>query len=79
LRESQHPFTFIVERGLEHLIDAVGAAEKISQIMPAVVGPLRSALAVKEKVRSCLVTIDALSQSFKDIRQNCCAIRSISG
>jgi hypothetical protein len=51
LRESQHPFTFIVDRGLENLIDAVGAIEKISPIMPAVVGPLRNALGVKEKVR----------------------------
>lgn len=50
LRETQHPFKFIVARGLEDLIDASGAYEKIRVLMGSVVGPLRSALGLKDRV-----------------------------
>ncbi|KAJ3289962.1 hypothetical protein HK104_007109 [Borealophlyctis nickersoniae] len=49
LRETQHPYTWIVRQGLEELLDAPGAAEKVRGVLPAVVAPLRAALGVKDK------------------------------
>ena len=51
LRETQHPFRFIVEKGLSDLIDAGGSFEKITELMPIAIPSLRNGLAVKEKVR----------------------------
>ncbi|KAJ3269578.1 hypothetical protein HDV01_001220 [Terramyces sp. JEL0728] len=49
LRESQHPFRFIVEIGLIDLIGSSGAYEKILPLMPSAISALRNGLAQKEK------------------------------
>jgi hypothetical protein len=50
LRETQHPFRFIVQQGLNDLIDAPNAAVKINHVLPNAIGAIRAALAQKDKV-----------------------------
>ncbi|KAJ3319625.1 hypothetical protein HDV06_006187 [Boothiomyces sp. JEL0866] len=49
LRESQHPYRFIVEIGLIDLIESPGAYEKILALIPNAVPALRNGLSQKEK------------------------------
>ena len=49
LRESRHPFIFIVRTGLLDLLNAPGAAQKVLDLLPAILGPLRAGLANKDK------------------------------
>ncbi|KAJ3328670.1 hypothetical protein HDU91_004050, partial [Kappamyces sp. JEL0680] len=51
LRETQHPFRFIVEQGLSDLIEAPNAYEKILPLMPTALGPIRMGLAIKDKTQ----------------------------
>ncbi|KAJ3040804.1 hypothetical protein HDV00_010419 [Rhizophlyctis rosea] len=57
LRETQHPYTFVVRQGLKELLDAPGAAQKAAAVGPALVAPLRAALSIKEK-EAFLVSLD---------------------
>ncbi|KAI8995718.1 parkin co-regulated protein-domain-containing protein, partial [Gaertneriomyces semiglobifer] len=61
LRETQHPYIFIVRNGLKELLDAPGAAEKLLPILPAIVAPLRAALTTKDK-ETLLSGLDTLSR-----------------
>ncbi|KAJ3047908.1 hypothetical protein HK097_011046 [Rhizophlyctis rosea] len=49
LRETQHPYTFVVRQGLKEMLEAPGAAPKALAVLPALVAPLRAALGIKEK------------------------------
>ncbi|KAI8902398.1 parkin co-regulated protein-domain-containing protein [Globomyces pollinis-pini] len=49
LKETQHPFKFIVEHGLKDLLEASGAAEKVLAVMPNAITPLRNGLAQSNK------------------------------
>ena len=50
LRETQHPYRFIVEKGLSDLIEAPNAAAKIRDLMPLAITSIRNGLGVQERV-----------------------------
>ncbi|KAI8929551.1 parkin co-regulated protein-domain-containing protein [Entophlyctis helioformis] len=47
LRETQHPYVFVVRQGIQHLLESPSARSKILAILPSLIQPLRSALAFK--------------------------------
>ncbi|KAL2912213.1 hypothetical protein HK105_208281 [Polyrhizophydium stewartii] len=49
LRETQHPFVFVVHEGLREMMDAPGARDKVVQLLPQIVAPLRGGLSQKDK------------------------------
>ncbi|TPX58662.1 hypothetical protein SpCBS45565_g07940 [Spizellomyces sp. 'palustris'] len=61
LRETQHPYVFLVRTGLREMLEAPGAAEKVCPIVPAIIAPLRAALGVREK-DTFLAALDTLTR-----------------
>ncbi|KNC98107.1 uncharacterized protein SPPG_06516 [Spizellomyces punctatus DAOM BR117] len=61
LRETQHPYVFLVRTGLREMLEAPGAAEKVCPIVSAIVAPLRAALGVREK-DTFLAALDTLTR-----------------
>lgn len=47
LKETRHPYVFVVEQGLMELLDSPGSAEKVRPLLPAITPPLRLALSSK--------------------------------
>jgi hypothetical protein len=47
LKETRHPFVFVVEQGLWELLEAPGSGNKIRPLLPAIAPPLRAALGSK--------------------------------
>ncbi|KAI9204385.1 parkin co-regulated protein-domain-containing protein [Polychytrium aggregatum] len=60
LRETEHPYTFIVREGLTALMDADGAKAKLMPLMPRMVSTLRKGLASHNK-NTVLATLKVLA------------------
>jgi hypothetical protein len=58
LRESEEPYRLVSEQGIFDMLDAPGAAEKVAEVVPQLVIPMKEALATRDEkilVRTCRI------------------------
>ncbi|KAI9099373.1 parkin co-regulated protein-domain-containing protein [Phlyctochytrium arcticum] len=61
LRETQHPYVFLVREGLKEALEAPGAEEKVRGVLSGCVPPLRAALSIKTRV-AFITALDTLTR-----------------
>ncbi|KAH9272859.1 hypothetical protein BSLG_008034 [Batrachochytrium salamandrivorans] len=59
LMETQHPYVFVVRQGLKELMAAPNARDKVANVLPQAIAPLRCGLGSKEK-ESFLASLEIL-------------------
>lgn len=73
LCEKQHPYTYLVRLGIQDLLAANDAVEKLHPILPKLVPPLRAALATRDK-EIFLAALDTFVRIVRLVKGDCVKI-----